>query len=156
MAVADVSGGGLTVPLTDEESAGFWEGTSLGELRVQACGACGHLRFPPTVMCPECHSTEREWKAVSGRGKIWSFVVPHPPLLAAYSALAPYNVIVVELAEGTSLRLVGNLLTAPGGSINEVDPARIQIGAQVRAVYSLRQGPDGTKVFMPEWVLDGS
>ncbi|MHB8319565.1 MAG: Zn-ribbon domain-containing OB-fold protein [Acidimicrobiales bacterium] len=146
----------MTVPLTDEESAGFWEGTSLGELRVQACGDCGRLRFPPRVMCPHCHSTVREWRAVSGKGKIWSFVVPHPPLLPAYSELAPYNVIVVELAEGTSLRLVGNLLTAPGGLINEVDPDRIRIGDRVKVVFSVRQAPDGSKIFMPEWVLDQS
>ena len=34
-----------------------------------------------------------------GRGRIWSYVFPHPPLLPDYAAQAPYNVIVVELAE---------------------------------------------------------
>jgi len=146
--------GGLLVPSPDEESAGFWEGTAQGELRMQACTGCGALRFPPRVMCPRCRSTGRSWRAVSGVGSVWSFVVPHPPLLPAYAALAPYNVITVSLVEDPALRLVGNLVRGPGGAIDEVDPATIEIGEPVRVVFSPRRGPDGAEVLMPEWVRD--
>ena len=54
-------------------------------------------RMPPRPMCPVCRSTAVRWEPTSGLGTIWSFVVPHPPLLPAYAALAPYNVIVVAL-----------------------------------------------------------
>src|SRR5580698_7163231 len=106
---------GFLVPLGDQESDGFWEGTAAGELRVQACAACGQFRFPPRVMCPYCQSTEREWRPVSGQGTIWSFVVAHPPLLPAYAPFAPYPVITVTLAEGEELRMVGNFVTGPQG-----------------------------------------
>jgi len=142
----------LMIPVADEESAGFWEGTAGGELRMQACTACGRLRFPPQVMCPHCRSTGRDWRPVSGSGTVWSFVVPHPPLLAAYTELAPYNVIVVALEEDAALRIVGNLVTRPGGPINEIDPATIRIGEPVRVVFSARPGPGGLEVFLPEWV----
>ena len=142
----------LLVPVADEESAGFWEGTAAGELRMQACTDCGRFRFPPRVMCPYCRSRGREWRAVSGRGSVWSYVVPHPPLLPGYAALAPYNVIVVQLDEDPMLRLVGNLVTGPDGALNEVDPGTIEIGEPVRAVFSPRPAPDGHEVFMPEWV----
>src|SRR5580704_6946764 len=88
---------GFLLPLGDDESNGFWEGTALGELRVQACGACAALRFPPRVMCPHCQSTLRGWRAMSGRGSVWSFVVAHPPLLPAYAPFAPFAVITVTL-----------------------------------------------------------
>ncbi len=140
------------VPLGDEESDGFWEGTALGELRMQACGACGRLRFPPRVMCPHCQSTERRWQKVSGDGTIWSFVVPHPPLLPAYSPFAPFPVIAVTLAEEPSLRLVGNFVTGPMGAINEIDPSTIVIGEPVRVVFTARARPDGSQVFLPAWV----
>lgn len=142
----------LTIPQMDEESAGFWEGTAVGELRMQACGACGRLRFPPRVMCPHCQSTERHWQVVSGRGTIWSYVVPHPPLLPAYAELAPYNVITVALEEDPALRMVGNLVTGPEGLINEIDPDSIVIDEPVTVVFSQREHPDGEKVSMPEWV----
>jgi hypothetical protein len=108
------AGEGFLLPLGDEESDGFWEGTAAGELRMQQCGSCAALRFPPRVMCPECQSTERSWRAVSGRGTIWSFVVVHPPVLPAYAPYVPFPVITVTLAEKPSLRMVGNLVAGPG------------------------------------------
>lgn len=86
---------------------------------------------------------------MSGRGTIWSFVVPHPPLLPAYAALAPYNVIVVALEEDPTLRVVGNLVASDDAAINSVDPATIAIGASVRAVYQ----PAGEDITLPRWVL---
>jgi uncharacterized OB-fold protein len=143
---------GFLVPLGDEETDGFWEGTAAGELRMEACGNCGRLRFPPRVMCPHCQSTSREWRAVSGQGTVWSFVVAHPPLLPAYAPFAPFAVITVTLAEDPALRVVGNLLATADGAINEIDPATIVIGEAVEVVFSPRQRPDGTLVYLPNWV----
>lgn len=151
---APASGEAFLLPLADEESDGFWEGTAARELRVQACNACGAVRFPPRVMCPECQSTERSWRTVSGRGTIWSFVVVHPPVLPAYAPYTPFPVITVTLAEKPSLRMVGNLVSGPGGDINEVDPATIEIGEPVRVVFTARPRPDGTAVHLPQWVRD--
>ena len=127
---------GFLVPLGDEESDGFWEGTAARRAPGAGLPACGALRFPPRVMCPHCQSTERDWQAVSGRGTIWSFVVAHPPLLPAYAPFAPYPVITVTLDEEPQLRMVGNLVTGPGGAINEIDPATIVIGEPVQVVFS--------------------
>jgi uncharacterized OB-fold protein len=144
--------GDFLVPPDDEETDSFWEGTAAGELRMQACRSCGRLRFPPRVMCPHCQTTERQWMPVSGRGTIWSYVVPHPPLLPAYAPYAPFPVITVTLEEDPTLRLVGNLLARADGPINEIDPATIAIGEPVRVVFSPRRRPDGTEIFLPSWV----
>ena len=143
---------GVLLPHPDEESDGFWEGTAVGELRLQACGACGTLRFPPRPMCPHCQSTGRHWVPVSGKGTIWSFVVAHPPLLPAYAALAPYAVITVTLDEAPALRMVGNLVARPDGPINEVDPHSIAIGERVHVAFSRHERPDGSVVFLPVWL----
>ena len=139
---------GAPLPAVTSDSAPFWEACALGELRIQACTACGRLRFPPRPMCPWCQSTESEWKLMSGQGRIWSFVVPHPPLLPAFMPLAPYNVVVVELDEDPTIRLVGNLLASPDGQINEVDPATIAIGEPVRVVFQAA----GEDIVLPRWV----
>jgi hypothetical protein len=142
---------GFILPDIGDETAGpFWDGTARGELRVQKCSACGRLRMPPRPMCPGCRSLANEWVPVSGRGSIWSFVVPHPPLLPAYQELAPYNVIAVELAEDPSLRLVGNLVESAEGPINAVDPRAIRIGEPVRVVFARV-----ADVCLPRWVRDG-
>jgi hypothetical protein len=103
-------------------------------------------------MCPHCQSTQREWRAVSGKGTIWSFVVAHPPLLPAYAPFAPFPVITVTLDEDPVLRVVGNLLATADGAINEIDSESIVIGEPVEVVFSPRLRPDGTLVFLPNWV----
>jgi uncharacterized protein len=135
------------LPAPDEDSEPFWEGCARGELRMQACGSCGRLRFPPRPMCPWCRSFEVEWRALSGRGRVWSFAVPHPPLLPAYAEVAPYNVVVVELDEDPSLRLVGNLVEGPNAPLGGMDPATITIGEPVEVVFD--DATDG--IAMPRW-----
>lgn len=131
----------------DPDSQPFWEGTAKGELRVQHCSECSRPRIPPRPMCPWCNALGHHWKPVSGAGTIWSFIIPHPPLLPAYAELAPYNVVVVTLDEDPSLRLVGNLVASESGPINEVDPKRIYIGEAVRVVF--QQVGD---VWLPRWM----
>jgi uncharacterized OB-fold protein len=50
--------------------------------------------------------------------------------------------------------MVGNLVTGPGGDINEVDPATIEIGQPVRVVFSARPRPEGDVVHLPQWVRE--
>jgi uncharacterized OB-fold protein len=137
----------LLPDVEDEAAAPFWEGTARGELLVQACGACGKWRMPPRPMCPHCRSIEVRWRATSGTGTVWSFAVPHPPLLPAYAELAPYNVIIVALDEDPTIRFVGNLLARPDGPINEIDPATIEIGEPVRVTFQLVED-----VTLPRWL----
>jgi uncharacterized OB-fold protein len=120
-----VSVEGLLLPPVDATSAPFWEGTRAGELRVQKCAGCGRLRFPPRPMCPWCRSVEVEWKVMSGRATVWSFVIAHPPLLPAYAELAPYNCVVVTLDEDPTLRMVGNLLPLSERDITIGEPVRV-------------------------------
>ncbi|MGI5195873.1 Zn-ribbon domain-containing OB-fold protein [Streptomyces sp. CA-288835] len=137
----------LLSPVLDDDGAPFWEYAARGELRVQACADCGELRFPPRPCCPHCQSFASEWRLMSGKGRIWSYVVPHPPLLPAYAELAPYNVIVVELAEAPHIRLVGNLVSCASAALNSLPPERIRIGAKVQVVF------EGT-AHLPQWTLE--
>jgi uncharacterized OB-fold protein len=124
------------LPDLDGEGAPFWAAAARGELVVQACGACGRRRYPPRPMCPHCRSTTTTWDVMSGRATVWSFVVPHPPLLGAYAQLAPYNVIVVALDDDPTIRMVGNLVTGPDAAIDEIDPSTIGIGEPVEVVFA--------------------
>ncbi len=66
---------------------------------------------------------------------MWSFVVPHPPLLAAYNEQSPYNVIVVTAEEEPAIRFVGNLVTSADGRLDGVDPTTIRIGESVTVAF---------------------
>ena len=140
---------GPLLPVYDAHAAPFFEGCRRGELRVPQCAETGRLFFPPRPTSPWAPHVPPGWTTVSGRGSVWSFVVPHPPLLPEFAALAPYNVILVALDEDPTIRLVGNLVPREGAAINEVDPATIRIGARVRVVFE-RVSDD---VALPRWVL---
>ncbi len=139
----------VLLPLIDDEAAPFWEGARRGELRMQKCAESGRLIFPPRPISPVGTHSQPVWTHVYGRGTLWSFAVPHPPLLRQFAELAPYNVIVVALDEDPTIRLVGNLVTSEGGAINEIDPETIEIGAPVRVVFERVT----EEVSLPRWVL---
>jgi len=145
---------GMLLPALDEDSAPFWEACGRGELRGQRCDGCGRLRFPPRPLCPWCRTFEHTWVLLSGRGTIWSFVIPHPPLLPAYGAQAPYNVIVVTIDEDPTIRLVGNLVPAAGAPLNALDPHTIEIGERVEVVFEPVEGDgDGSPpIALPRWI----
>jgi len=140
---------GPIVPVCDEDAQPFYEATRRGELRIQRCVDTGRWIFPPRPLSPFGKHQAPEWARVSGRGTIWSFIVPHPPLLPYFAESAPFNVILVALDEDPTIRLTGNLLAREGGQLGDVDPATIEVGAAVRVVFD--QIDD--EWTLPRWVL---
>jgi len=143
-----MSGDWLRPPVI-ETTEPFWRGAREGELRLQRCCETGRLIFPPRDLSPYAGHRPPEWIGVAGEGHIWSFVVPHPPLLPPYSDLAPYNVILVALEVDPRVRLIGNLVPEAGAPINALDPATIEIGAAVRIVFERLD----EEIHLPRWVL---
>jgi uncharacterized OB-fold protein len=137
------------IPPADPDSAPFFAGCREGVLRIQQCAETHRLIFPPRPMSPFAPHVAPTWTTVSGRGTIWSFVVPHPPLLPPFQDLAPYVVVAVALDEDPTVRLIGNLVTGVGGPINQLPADAVRIGAPVRAVF---ERIDET-VVLPRWVL---
>lgn len=136
----------MLTPVVDDDGAPFWEYAARGELRIQACADCGELRFPPRPCCPHCRSFATEWRRVAGRGRVWSYVRPHPPLLPDYAEQAPYHVVLVELTDAPRIRLVGNLVSGPDARLDSVPAERIRIGARVQVAF--------TSTGLPQWVLE--
>ena len=105
------------VPEPDIAGAPFWEAAARHELVLQTCASCGTVRHPPRPMCAVCNSMEYTFEQVSGRGRIWSWVIAHAPVLPSFADKVPYNVVVVTLDEG--VRMIGNLLDVDNDAIEE-------------------------------------
>jgi uncharacterized OB-fold protein len=99
------------LPRPTEDSAPYWEAARQGELRMQRCSTCDHIRFPPSVLCARCLSDRHEWVRLSGRGHVFSYIVVHQSQHPAFNADAPYNVVIIELEEGP--RLHSTLVDCP-------------------------------------------
>ena len=98
----------LPAPEIDQVNHWYWEGLAEGELRFQHCRDCGLAWLPPTEECSRCLSSSWELRRSSGSARLISWVryhvAPHP----GFKDRLPYNVAVVELAEGP--RTVTNLV----------------------------------------------
>ena len=88
------------LPTLTDENRPFWEALAEGELRLQRCAACRRYRYPVAPVCPRCLGAESEWQPVSGRGRVFSYVVFHQVYHRAFQDDVPYNVALVQLEEG--------------------------------------------------------
>ena len=113
------------LPLVNEDNAPFWKYCRQAELRMQKCGNCGHVRFPASVVCPRCHSMEAQWVKLSGRGRVWSFVVYRQAYHPAFKDDIPYSVAIIELDEGP--RMESNVVGC--------DMDDISIGMPVEVIF---------------------
>src|ERR1700712_1889615 len=67
-------------PKPTPETQHFWDGTQVGELRLQRCDACANVYFPPRPFCPACASRKVSVFKASGKGKLYSYVIHHRPV----------------------------------------------------------------------------
>ena len=123
-------------PLVTPDTAFFWAGTAVGELRIQRCSGCGALRHPPGPMCPACGQPgDGGYVVAAGTGEVFSYVVHHHPPVPGKKL--PMVVALVQLPEG--VRMVGEM---PG-----TRPDQVRIGLPVRVAFS-RVDDDLT---LPAW-----
>ena len=96
------------LPRATPETQHFWDGTRVGELRLQRCDECAKAYFPPRPFCPGCGSRKVSVFNASGRGTLHSYVINHRP---APGFEAPYAIAIVELQEGP--RMMSNIIDCP-------------------------------------------
>jgi uncharacterized OB-fold protein len=111
------------VPRPAPESVPYWEAAAKHSLQIPRCNSCGNFWFPPSASCPHCLATDFAWTPVSGRGKVFSFVVFHRVYHPAWEGDVPYVVALIELEEGP--RMLSNVVGIP------VDQVRCDMAVKV-------------------------
>jgi hypothetical protein len=109
-------------PTTTPDTEAFWNALHEHRLVIQRCAGCADLRHPPRPMCPRCGSTEHDAVEASGRGTVFSFVMPRHPVYPGLDN--PEIVAIVELAEGT--RIVTNLVGVEADAVTIGMPVVVQ------------------------------
>ena len=129
------------LPRPTPETQHFWDGTKRGELRLQRCGECDHIYFPPRPFCPACSSRAVEVFKASGRGRLLSYVInyrPHP------AWQGPYAIAIVELDEGP--RMMSNIV----GCDQTADALQLDMRLTVKFEQCSEE------IFLPLFVPTGS
>jgi uncharacterized protein len=110
--------------VTDALAIAFWQGCADGELRYQRCTACGAAQFYPRPFCHRCGGVPED--AISqGLGTVYAVTRVTRAPTPEFAALAPYDILLVDLDEGFRMMAHG----APG----------LAIGDRVRISF-LKQG----------------
>jgi uncharacterized OB-fold protein len=113
------------LPTLSDDNRPFWQATKKNELRMQQCLNCQHIRYPINHVCPKCLSEKAEWKQLSGRGEVFSYIVFHQIYHPGFAKDVPYNVAMIQLEEGP--RMISNVVGVP------VD--QVKVGDKVEAVF---------------------
>ncbi|GAA4168574.1 Zn-ribbon domain-containing OB-fold protein [Gryllotalpicola koreensis] len=127
------------VPEPTPETRPFWEGTAVGELRIQRCNVCEKFYFYPRPYCPTCLSEDVEWRAVSGRGSLASYNINYRPM-PMFKTDQPQVIALVELDEG--VRLMSNIVGV------EPVPEKLPLGLRLTVGFEPR-GDQFLPVFSP-------
>lgn len=112
----------------------FFEHLENGRLMLQRSRSSGTIVFYPRVAVPRTGETDLEWVPASGVGVVYATTVmrPRPPH-------EPYNVAVIELAEGPRMM----------SRVEGVAAQDVRIGMTVRARIISEDGKPMV-VFSPE------
>ena len=96
-----------------------------GEFRIQHCRGCGRHVFYPRLACNHCGSVALEWVPASGRGVVYALSIVN----RSAEKGGPYNVVLVDLAEGP--RLMSRVDGVPNDAvrIGQAVQARVATGA---------------------------
>ena len=98
----------LPLPIRTDLTAPYWDSLQQGVLSYQKCSRCGHGWLPARTECPSCLEADWHWQPASGHAKVVSWVVFHIAYHKAFENRLPYNVAIIELAEGP--RLISNVV----------------------------------------------
>src|SRR4030042_127846 len=75
------SGGGrmdfknFSLAISQTKVARFAEDLAAGKIMSTVCKKCGKSYYPPRADCPECMSSNMEWKELQGEG-----ILDNPPV----------------------------------------------------------------------------
>ena len=86
-------------PVTNPETAQFWEAAKAGKFMIKRCTACGEPHYFPRSICPFCFSDKTVWEESSGEGTIYTYS------LMRKSPTGPYAIVRHPMYAGGSLYL---------------------------------------------------
>ena len=82
------------IPQINDDNRAFWTGGQDGELLIARCDDCGYYIHPPTPRCPRCLDENVHPRAVSGRGRVYTYTINERPWSPGIEV--PYVIAIVR------------------------------------------------------------
>ena len=104
----------------------FYDNLREGRFTTTKCQKCGHIAFPPGVICPKCWSDELEWVDLPQRAKVVTFTETQagapigfpPPVIMAW----------LDFGKDSPLKnLLGRIINCAEGELKEGDEVKLVV-----------------------------
>lgn len=112
-------------PVPTPDSRPFWNGLAEQKILLKHCRDCECVFHYPRITCPNCLSSDLDWKQASGQGTLYTYTISRRPTHPLFADEVPQFMAVVELEEGP--RITSTLLNVPED--------KIQIGMALTPVF---------------------
>jgi uncharacterized OB-fold protein len=104
----------------------FYDNLKAGRFTTTKCKKCGHVAYPPRIICPECYSEELEYIDLPKKGKVIVFTeqlrgVPlgfEAPLIHAWIDLG---------VDSPVKRILSRIINCPAGQLKEGDEVQFSV-----------------------------
>ena len=93
-------------------------------LEAGKCAGCGHVSFPPRIVCPSCRGRKFETIGLDDEGTLLTYTVVRVAS-DKFSRETPFAVGIVELNDGVRVT----------AQIADADPDELTTGRKVRMVF---------------------
>ncbi|OBH08869.1 Zn-ribbon domain-containing OB-fold protein [Mycobacterium sp. E1747] len=95
------------LPVTDDpDSGGFFSAAARSAIAVCECTQCGHTVHLPRALCDVCYAATT-WRDVTPHARLICQTVVEMQIHPAFAV--PYTVVLVELDDAPTVRLIGRL-----------------------------------------------
>ena len=112
-------------PVPTPDSRPFWNSLAEQKILLKHCRDCDCVFHYPRVTCPNCLSSDLDWKQASGQGTLYTYTISRRPTHPLFADEVPQFMAVVELEEDP--RITSTLLNVPED--------KIQIGMALTPVF---------------------
>jgi NAD(P)-dependent dehydrogenase (short-subunit alcohol dehydrogenase family)/uncharacterized OB-fold protein len=103
---------------------GLTAAAALGRFKLQVCGACGAVQYPPREACHQCLSGTLRWRNQSGTGELIAQTTVHHSNDLYFRERLPWRLGLVRLDAGPTAVVHLHAGCAPA-------PSRVRVGARL-------------------------
>ena len=87
-------------------------------ITFQTCGACGHVQYFHRAFCAACGASELREARASGEGRVYATSLVCRAATPETRAHVPYNILLVDCAEGFRMMAHGEQDLAIGDAVS--------------------------------------
>lgn len=104
----------------------FYDNLRAGRFTTTKCKKCGHIAFPPGVICPKCWAAELEWVDLPQKARVVTFTETLAGAPLGFDC--PLIIAWLDFGKGAPLKhLLARIINSPEGKLKDGDEVKFVV-----------------------------